>query len=315
MKVVEHLARATRPLLSFEIIPPLRGGNARELLDLIEAVLPFEPPYIDVTSHKAEAEYVEEPDGTFRRKVKRKRPGTLGICALIQHKYKVDAVPHLLCHGFTREETEDYLIELMYLGIHNVLAIRGDRNGHPKPKAPHRTRNDTAADLVRQVRAMNAGRYLEEGLEDAEPSDFCVGVGGYPEKHYEAPNLAADVRWLKAKVDAGADYVVTQMFFDNRHWFHYVEECRAAGITIPIIPGIKVLTSKSQLRSIPRNFHVEIPSALADEVEAADDAHTTEIGVEWAAKQVRELLDRGAPAVHFYIMQDATPIQSLIRQL
>ena len=253
MKVVEHLDRAKRPLVSFEIIPPLRGGTARSVFQLIEDLLPYQPPFIDVTSHPAEVEYEETSQG-IRRKVKRKRPGTLGICALIQNKYDVDAVPHILCNGFTKEETEDFMIELNYLGIDNVLAVQGDRGGLQKPRQVGRTRNEYAIDLVRQIDDMNAGRYLEDDLLNSEPSEFCIGIAGYPEKHFEAPNLATDIRHAKAKVDAGADYIVTQMFFDNAHYFRYVEECRKAGITVPIIPGIKILTLTSQLRSIPRRY-------------------------------------------------------------
>ncbi len=314
MKVLDHLARSARPCISFEIIPPLRGGSLRELLDVIEAVMPYRPPFIDVTSHAAEVEYVEAPEG-IRRKVKRKRPGTLGLCALIQNKYGVDAVPHLLCHGFSREETEDFLIELRYLGIDNVLAIRGDRNGHAKPRPAHRTVNERTTDLVKQISDMNGGRYLEDDLLDADSSDFCIGVGGYPEKHFEAPNLPADVRHLKAKVDAGAHYIVTQMCFDNRHYFRFVTECRQAGIAVPIIPGLKILTHRSQLTSIPRNFHVEIPAALADQVEAAPPERAADIGVDWAVRQVSELFDGGAPAAHFYIMQDAAPVCRMMERL
>ena len=315
MKVIDHLRRANRPLISFEIIPPLRGGDAQALLKLIEDVAPYGPPFIDVTSHAAEVIYEETTDG-IRRKVKRKRPGTLGICALIQNKYKIDAVPHILCHGFTREETEDFLIELKYLGIDNVLAIRGDKNGHDKPKpAPERTVHAHAIDLVKQITDMNRGKYLEDELLDAEPSDFCVGVAGYPEKHFEAPNLAADVRWTKAKIDAGAEYIVTQMFFDNAHYHRFVEACRAEGIVAPIVPGLKILTHKNQLSSIPRDFKVEIPAALADEVLAAQPEHAGEVGVEWTVMQAQALLAEGVPSVHFYVMQTATAVTKVMEKL
>ncbi len=314
MKVTEHLARATSPLISFEIIPPLRGGNVQELLALIEDLIRFGPPFIDITSHAAEVIYEETAQG-FQRRVKRKRPGTLGVCALIQNKWSVDAVPHILCRGFTREETEDFLIELRYLGIDNVLAVRGDDSGYEKPLQYGRSANLYACDLVDQIAAMNRGTYLEDDLLDAEPSDFCVGVGGYPEKHFEAPNLATDVRRVKQKVDAGADYVVTQMFFDNERYFSYVDACREAGIEVPIIPGIKILTSKRQLTSIPRVFYVDIPPALSAEVEAAPAEQAEDIGVEWALAQSRELLDRGAPSIHFYVMQSSRAIRKLLGRL
>ena len=314
LKVIEHLERAKEPLISFEIIPPLRGGNVRNLMALIEDLVEFRPPFIDITSHAAEVFYDETAAG-IQRRVKRKRPGTMGVCALIQNKYGIDAVPHVLCRGFTREETEDFLIELRYLGIDNVLAVRGDDSGYEKPLREGRSANRYAVDLVAQIDAMNHGRYLAADLLDAERSEFCVGVGGYPEKHFEAPNLAADVRQLKAKIEAGASYVVTQMFFDNRHYFTFVDACRAAGITVPIIPGLKVLSARSQLSSIPRNFYVEIPAALADAVAAAPDDEVLKIGVAWGRKQVEELLARKVPSLHFYVMQSAGPVRQLMQGL
>lgn len=314
MKVIEHLARAERPPISFEIIPPLRGGDIKGLLTLIDDLVQFRPPFIDITSHAAEIQYDETPQG-IQRRVKRKRPGTLGVCALIQNKYDIDAVPHVLCTGFTREETEDFLIELKYLGIDNVLAVRGDDSGFQKPLQYGRSANRYAEDLVRQIAAMNRGRYLESKLLDAEPTEFCIGAGGYPEKHFEAPNLDTDIRHVKEKVDAGAEYIVTQMFFDNRHYHDYVARCRAAGVTVPIIPGLKILTTKGQLTSIPRNFFVEIPSRLSDEVLAAEVEQVMEIGVEWAHRQVQDLLERGAPAVHFYVMQSSEAIKRLMARL
>lgn len=314
MKVTEHLEKADGPLISFEIIPPLRGGDLKQLLGLIENLVRHKPPFIDITSHAAEVIYEETSQG-IRRRVKRKRPGTLGVCALMQNKYNVDAVPHVLCQGFTRQETEDFLIELRYLGIDNVLAIRGDDSGYKKPLNHGRTRNTCAAELIQQIGDMNRGQYLEDDLLDADPTTFCVGAAGYPEKHFEAPNLDADIRWAKKKVDAGADYIVTQMFFDNAYYFRYVEKCRQAGIDIPIIPGLKILTNKRQLRSIPRAFHCEIPSGLADEIESASKEQVRDIGVEWALAQAQELVDHGVPSVHFYIMQNATAINSLLPRL
>lgn len=313
MKVTEHLAQTDRPLISFEIIPPLRGGDVKGLLALIDDLVKYRPPFIDITSHAAEVIYDETPQG-IQRRVKRKRPGTLGVCALLQNKYHVDAVPHILCQGFTREETEDFLIELKYLGIDNVLAVRGDDSGFQKPLQYGRSANVCAADLVKQIAAMNHGRYLEQGLLDAEPSDFCVGVGGYPEKHFEAPNLVLDVRRAKEKVDAGAHYIVTQMFFNNEHYFRYVELCREQGIEVPIIPGLKILSATKQLATIPRTFYVEIPPELSDAV-LADPEHAADIGVEWAFQQSRELLARGAPALHFYVMQNASAIKKLMARM
>jgi methylenetetrahydrofolate reductase (NADPH) len=315
MKVIEHLARATRPLISYEIIPPQRGGTLRSLLELIDDLVPFRPPFIDITSHAAEVVY-EEGKASIERKVKRKRPGTLGVCALIQNKYDIDAVPHILCNGFTREETEDALIELRYLGIENVLAVRGDDSGYVKPLRDGKTANRYAIDLVKQVVDMNKGRYLETGLLDADPSDFCIGISGYPEKHFEAPNLRSDVQWTKKKVEAGAAYIVTQMFFDNQHYYTYLEQCRAAGIEAPVIPGLKIVTMKSHLSSLPSNFHVDIPPDLSDAVMAAkDNNEVREIGVEWALAQAEDLLAHGVPAIHFYIMQSSQAIKMLMGRL
>ncbi len=313
MKVIEHLANADRPLISFEIIPPLRGGDIKSLQALIEDLVKHKPPFIDITSHAAEVVYDETPHG-IERKIKRKRPGTLGICALIQNKYNIDAVPHVLCKSFNRQETEDFLIELRYLAIDNVLAIRGDDSVHKKPPKHGRPVNEFAIDLIRQISDMNRGRYLED-LLDADPSDFCVGAAGYAEKHFESPNLAADIRWAKRKVEAGAEYIVTQMFFDNRHYFHYVEECRRQSIEVPIIPGLKILTTKRHLHSVPRTFHCEIPSELSEEIDAAKPKHVLDVGVEWAAKQVQELIDNNAPSIHFYILQSSKAINTLLPRL
>ena len=314
MRVTDHLARATEPLISFEIIPPLRGGNVQTLMGLIEDLARHEPPFMDVTSHAAEVSYEEDAEG-IRRKVRRKRPGTLGVCALIQNKYQIDAVPHVLCQGFTREETEDFLIELKFLGIDNVLAVRGDESAYEKPLQYGRSANRDAAELVKQIADMNRGRYLEADLLDAEPTAFCVGAAGYPEKHFEAPNLEADLRFTKHKADQGADYLVTQMFFDNTKFEAYIEACREKGIEIPILPGLKILTSKAQLRSIPRRFYCDIPPALADEVDAAKDEDVLDIGVEWAAQQTRELMEMGVPSIHFYVMQSAQAVNRLMERL
>ena len=313
MKVTEHLANAKDPLISFEIIPPMRGGNLQDLVKLIEELVQHNPPFIDITSHAAEIVYDETSKGIERR-VKRKRPGTLGVCALIQNKYDVDAVPHVLCQGFTRQETEDFLIELRYLGIDNVLAIRGDDSGYKKRLDHGRTRNQHASDLIAQVAAMNRGEYLED-LLDADPTQFCVGAAGYPEKHFEAPNLPQDVQMVKKKVEAGAEYIVTQMFFENAHYFAFVDACREAGIDVPIIPGIKILTMKNHLTSIPRTFHCEIPEALAEGIANAKPGHVRDVGVEWALGQARELLDKNVPSVHFYVMAHATAINQLLAQL
>ncbi|MFZ1279224.1 MAG: methylenetetrahydrofolate reductase [Ignavibacteriaceae bacterium] len=314
MKVIEHLEKAKNPLISFELIPPKRGGDIKGLLSVLDDITKFNPPFIDITSHAAEVIYEETATG-IQKKIKRKRPGTLGICALIQNKYNIDAVPHVLTKGFTREETEDFLIELDYLQIQNVLAIRGDDSGYEKPIPEGKSKNRFASELVSQIMNMNRGKYLEDSLLDARPTDFCVGVSGYPEKHFEAPNLKTDVKYIKEKVDAGADYVVTQMFYDNKYYFKFVEQCKEVGIKAPIIPGLKILTSRAHLTSVPKNFYINIPDELADEVMAAKPEHVLDIGVEWAAKQVEELLNKKVPGVHFYIMQNSKPILKLMERL
>ena len=314
MKVIEHLDRAKEPLISFELIPPKRGGDINSLLSVLEDIVKYRPPFIDITSHAAEVYYDETPSG-IKKIIKRKRPGTLGICALIQNKYNIDAVPHVLTKGFTREETEDFLIELNYLGIQNVLAIRGDDSGYNKPIPVGKSINLYASDLVKQMVDMNHGKFLEENLLDAKPTEFCIGVSGYPEKHFEAPNLKTDIKYIKQKIDAGAEYVVTQMFYDNKYYFDFVDLCTQMGITAPIIPGLKILTSKVQLHTIPKNFYVNIPEALADEVSNAKPEHVLDIGIEWAVKQVEELLNKNVPSVHFYIMQNSKPIIKLMERL
>ncbi len=312
MKVIEHYEKAGSPLISFEIIPPKRGSSVQQVFDSLDEVMRFRPPFIDVTSHAAEAYYEELPDGTVKRHTKRKRPGTIGLCAAIKHRYGVDPVPHVICRGFTKEETEDALIELHYLGIDNVLAIRGD-DAAPKPVSPDRSINPYAIDLVKQIKRMNQGVYLEE-LIDAQSTNFCIGVGGYPEKHFEAPNLDWDIHSLKEKVDAGADYIVTQMFFDNDAYFNFVDKCRDAGITVPIVPGLKVITRSSNMSSLPRTFFVNLPEELTAELTKNPD-QAKQIGIEWCKKQSIELLDRGAPGLHYYIMSNPMPAIEVIESI
>lgn len=314
MKVIEHLEKAKRPLISFEIIPPKRGGDIKSLLAVLDDLSEYNPPFIDITSHAAEIVYDETADG-IKKKIKRKRPGTLGICALIQNKYNIDAVPHVLCNGFTREETEDFMIEIQYLGIENVLAIRGDDSGYQKPLQHGRSLNTYAVDLVKQISDMNKGIYLEDDLLDANETDFCIGVAGYPEKHFEAPNLKTDIAFAKEKIKAGACYIVTQMFYDNQVYYDFVDACRQEGIEVPIIPGLKILSVKSNLTTLPKNFYINLPEALADEVSSAKSEQIMEIGVNWAAKQVEDLLNNNVPAIHFYIMQNSKTINMLMKKI
>lgn len=314
MKIVELLDKARDPLISYEIIPPKRGSSAQQIMKIVTDLIEHEPPFIDVTSHSASVYYEELPDGSWKRHIKRKRPGTLGLCAAIKHRFNIEPVPHMLCHGFTREETEDALIELNYLGIQNIMALRGDDMEIEKTIGSDRSVNKYAGDLVKQVADMNDGHFLED-IINGEPTDFCVGVAGYPEKHFEAPNLTWDILNLKRKVDAGAEYIVTQMFFNNDHYFEFVERCRDVGINVPILPGLKIITNKKQLQMLPKRFFLEIPEALAAEVEAAKPEHVADVGVEWAFKQAEELMNAGLPCVHFYILQHARTVKRVVGKL
>ena len=312
MKVIEHIQNAKGPLFSYEIVPPPRGRSVRDLIEAVEQLQPLSPPWIDVTAHSSTAFYNELADGTIKRRTMKKRPGTIGICGIIQNRFKIDTVAHILCQGFTREETEDALIELGYLGITNVLALRGDYLNFQKPVSKDRTSNKYASDLVKQIKDLRRGQYLEEMAETAA-IDFCVGVAGYPEKHYEAPNLKTDVDYLKKKVDAGAEYIVTQMFFDNEKFFEFEKLCRDAGITVPIVPGLKVLRSPDQLKSIPKNFFVDIPEALSEEL-MKNPKSMNEIGKAWAAKQVEGLLAAKVPVVHFYVLNDTDLVVDVVKK-
>jgi methylenetetrahydrofolate reductase (NADPH) len=314
MHVAEILAREPAPFISVEIIPPRRGGNIQQVYTAVESLLPYRPRYINITSHAAEVVWQEQPDGTFRRRVKRRSPGTFGLCAVIKYKYGIEPVPHLLCHGFTREETEDALIELHYLGVENVLALQGEEK-YARPPRPDRTVNHYAYELVEQIIALNQGRYLDE-LTDAQPTHFCVGVAAYPEKHYQAPNLAFDIANLKRKQDAGASYAITQMFFDNQHYYAFLEKARAAGVYLPIVPGLKILTKRDQLYSLARSFHISLPEALTAAVlQAKDDREVAQIGIEWAYQQAMDLLAHGVRNLHFYTMLYTKPLIQLMNRL
>lgn len=313
MYVIEHLEKAQKPLFSYEIIPPARGKSAKDILNIVEELLPFDPPFIDVTSHSAEAVYDEMEDGTIRRRIRKKRPGTISICGIIQNRYNIDTVPHLLCTGFSKEETEDAMIELNFLGIHNVLAIRGDETNYAGIPTNGTELNRHACDLVEQLSDLKEGKYLED-ISNSSPINFCIGVGGYPEKHLEAPNVKTDIEHLKRKVDAGADYIVTQMFFDNKDYFKFVETCRDAGITVPIIPGLKIFNSRRHLTSLPKHFHISLPEQLVDEIQESPK-HVKEIGVNWGIKQCEELLNAQVPCIHFYVMNDTRAVSNVIKAL
>ena len=304
MKVTEHIAKANgNTLFSIEVLPPQKGKTIDDLLKVIEPLMEFKPPFIDVTYHREEIIYKKRADGLVEEIPLRRRPGTVGICAAIKGRFNVDTVPHLVCGGFTPEETEDALFTLYYLGINNVLLLLGDADKNPKAASLKSNAHRYASDLVFQVANMNKGRFLHEETETEMKTNFCVGVAAYPEKHFESPNLNADLKWLKHKVDCGADYIVTQMFFDNKKYFSFVEKCRAAGITIPIIPGLKAFATKSQLSVLPKMFHIDIPEELSNAVEnCKDDKAVKRLGIEWCINQSKELKAAGVPCLHYYTM-------------
>jgi methylenetetrahydrofolate reductase (NADPH) len=316
MTVIEHINDAKETLISFEILPPLKGKGITAIYDHLDPLMEFKPSFINVTYHRSETMFKKKPDGTFEKVEVRKRPGTVAICAAIMNRYKVDAVPHLICGGFTKQITEDALIDLNFLGVDNVLVLRGDAPKNETFFEPEFDGHRYAIELLEQVACMNNGIYLEEDLKNAVKTKFCIGVAGYPEKHFEAPNMEADLRYLKAKVDMGAEYIITQMFFDNQKFFDFVKRCREIGITVPIIPGLKPLTTKKQLTVIPRTFYVDIPSDLANEVlKCKADDEVAEVGTEWLTTQSRELKKFGVPVLHYYTLGKPMVIANVVRNI
>ncbi|MGB5983447.1 MAG: methylenetetrahydrofolate reductase [NAD(P)H] [Nonlabens sp.] len=316
MKITEHLKNASKPLFSFEVIPPVKGKSIQELYNNIDPLMEFKPPFIDVTTSREEFIYIEKGNGLLEKRLTRMRPGTLGICASIQNKYGVDTVPHILCGGFTKQETEYLLVDCMYLGIENVMALRGDARKEERRFEKMDEGHEFAIDLVKQIQAQNEGNYLHQVIEITCDVDFCIGVAGYPEKHEESPSLQSDLKRLKEKVDAGADYVVTQMFFDNKKYFEFVDAARDNGIDVPIIPGIKPIATKRHLNLLPQTFHLDLPQELVDEVEACkNNKAVRQVGVEFAVQQCKELLEHGAPVLHFYSMGKSDNIEAVARKL
>ncbi len=317
MKVTEYFEKAVgQTLISFEVLPPLKGGSMKAIFDALDPLMEFKPPFIDVTYHREEFLYKKRDSGYYEKTSIRKRPGTVGICASIMHRYGVDAVPHLICGGFTEEDTENALIDLNFLNIKNVLALRGDARQFEGKFIPEEGGHAYALDMVKQIVEMNQGKYLDTNIENGEKTDFCIGIAGYPEKHFESPNMELDLRYTKAKIDAGANYIVTQMFFDNQKYFDYVEQCRAAGINVPIVPGLKPLTKLYQLNSLPRLFHVNLPPDLVDGITKAKTAEgRIQVGIEWCAQQSKELKEAGAPCLHYYTMGDSATIRKIVEQV
>ncbi|MEO6904714.1 MAG: methylenetetrahydrofolate reductase [NAD(P)H] [Bacteroidia bacterium] len=303
MKVVDHIKQAKSTLFSIEILPPLKGKSIQSIFDGIDPLMEFKPSFVDVTYHREEYLYKKREGGYLEKVSIRKRPGTVGICSAIMNKYHVDTVPHIICGGFSREETENALIDLHFLGIDNVLALRGDIIKSEPSFVPDPHGHAYAIDLVKQVVNINKGKYIEEDLADVAHTNFCIGIAGYPEKHSEAPNIIADIKYMKAKVDAGAEYVVTQMFFDNAKYFDYLKKCREMGINVPIIPGLKILTTKKQATILPKIFNTEIPQPLLEQIEKCKtDAEVKEVGVEWCIHQSKELVKHNVPCLHYYTM-------------
>lgn len=316
MKVIDHIKNAKDTLFSIEVLPPQKGKTIDDLLKVIEPLMEFKPPFIDVTYHPEETMYRKQPDGSIEEIPIRKRPGTVGICAAIKGRFGVDTVPHLVCRGFTREETEDALFTLHYLGITNVLLLKGDPEKNSPNSANAKRTHQYANELVEQVSNLNRGMFLHEETENEFKTDFCIGVAGYPEKHFEAPNMSVDLRNLKRKVDAGADYIVTQMFFDNAKYFAFVKECRDMGIHVPIIPGLKPIESKKQMQSLPKAFYLEIPDQLYKEIEKCpDDKAAKQIGIEWTIQQSKELKAAGVPVLHYYTMSRSAATIAIAREI
>ena len=316
MKVTDHIKKANgNTLFSFEIIPPVKGRNIQELYNNIDPLMEFKPPFIDVTTSREEYIYIDR-DGLLDKKLTRMRPGTVGICASIKHKYDVDTVPHVLCGGFTREETEYLLVDCHYLGIDNVMALRGDAMREEKYFEPTKGGHLYAVSLVNQIQNLNKGSYLHEVIETDDCADFCIGVAGYPEKHLESPSLQSDLKRLKQKVDAGADYVVTQMFFDNQKYFEFVDAARAMGIDVPIVPGIKPIAIKKHLQLLPQVFKIDLPQDLIDAVEGCkDNKAVRQVGVEWAIQQSKELKAAGVPVLHYYSMGKSDNIKNIAKAI
>lgn len=315
MKVIDHIKQAKTTLFSFEILPPLKGKRIDSIYESIDPLLEYSPNFINVTYHREEYVYKKREGGYLEKVAIRKRPGTVGICAAIINKYKIDAVPHLICGGFTKEETENALVDLQYLGIDNVLALRGDPVKTEPTFTPKENGNAYAVDLVKQIVEMNQGTYMDNEIQ-AVPSEFCIGVAGYPEKHFEAPNFNSDLKYLKAKIDAGADYIVTQLFYDNEKFFQFRDACIKAGITVPIIPGLKPISQAKQVNVLPKIFNIDIPEALSDALlKSKTETEAKEIGIEWGIQQSKELIQKGVPCLHFYTMGKSESVRRIVKEV
>ncbi len=316
MRVTDHIAQAKDTLISFEVLPPIKGKGIEALYSHLNPLMEFKPAFINVTYHRSEHVFKKRADGSFEKVVIRKRPGTESICAAIMNKYNVDTVPHLICGGFSVNDTEDALINLRYLGIDNVLVLRGDAAKNETAFEPEPGGHKFASELLKQVVDLNAGIYLDDELKGTQKTEFCIGVAGYPEKHFEAPNLDTDLQYLKAKVDAGADYIITQMFFDNKKYFAFVEACKAAGINVPIVPGLKPIYTKKQLNILPKTFSIELPTDLSNEVlKCKTDEDVEKVGAAWLLQQSKELKAYGVPVLHYYTLGRPTLIADVVKEV
>jgi len=314
MKVIDIITKSKKTVFSFELLPPLKGNDAGKIYRTIESLLDYNPQYINITTHRDEIEFKEMPDGSIVKCTVRKRPGTVAIAASIQYKYNIPVVPHILCGGFTKSETEHVLIDLHFLGIGNVLALRGDGIKNQHVFRPEPNGHSNASELVAQIADLKKGKYLEEDLKNTTPLDFCIGVAGYPEKHFEAPNMEVDISFLKKKVEAGADYIVTQMFFNNRVYYDFVGRCREAGIRVPIIPGIKPINLKNQLTVLPKIFSIDLPQELATELaKCKDNKDARKVGTEWAIYQAKDLVANNAPSMHIYTYGISDNVKEIVK--
>jgi methylenetetrahydrofolate reductase (NADPH) len=314
MKVIDKIKKAKKTLFTFELLPPLKGHTIQEIYDAIDPLIQFDPAYINITYHQQEVQYKKRPDGLMEQRVIRKRPGTVAIAAAIQNKYKITVVPHVICGGFTKDETEDALIDLHFLGINNLLVLRGDPERGKRKFIPVKGGHSYSSELIEQIMRLNQGKYLHDEMEDAMPTDFSVGVAGYPEKHIEAPNMETDLEYLKLKIDKGAEYIVTQMFFDNQVFFDFVDKCKNKGIHVPIIPGIKPVSTLNDSSLLPQTFNIDLPNDLICEIKKCKThAEVRQLGVEWAIMQSKELVQNRVPGIHYYTLDQSDNIEKIAR--
>ena len=314
MSVIDKINAAKGPLFTFELLPPLKGHSIERIYAAIDRLIEFGPAYINFTSHRNEITYKERPDGLLERRVTRLRPGTIALAAAVKYKYNITVVPHILCGGFTKEETENVLIEMNFLNIDDVFALRGDPQRGSRIFIPEKEGHKYTYELVRQIVNMNKGKYLEESLEETTPTHFCVGVAGYPEKHNEAPNMQTDIENLRNKIEAGANYIVTQMFFDNNKYFRFRDECRKSGINVPVIAGMKPISAINDIKMLPQTFHIDLPGDLVSAVQkCTTDKDAREVGIEWATMQSKELIKAGTPGIHYYTLGRSDNIARIVK--